>query len=53
MVLIDAIKSSIRSGRPVPVGPFESKPRPTSALEYKLPKIKPPRLIRSESPTGK
>ena len=53
LTLIDAIKRSIRSGRAETVGPFDPKPRPTPDMAFKLPKIKPPKLIHSESPTGK
>ena len=53
LAIIDAIKESIRTKKAVPVGPFESKSRPTPAEEYKFSQISPPELINSESPAGK
>ena len=53
MIIIDAIKESIRTGRAVPLSPFKKKDFPTPAQEYKLPKIEGPELVNAASPSGK
>jgi glucose-fructose oxidoreductase len=52
LIIIDAIKESIRAGRAIPLVPFKKKDFPTPAQEFKLPKIEAPKLINAASPSG-
>jgi len=52
MIIIDAIKESIKSGQAVSVGPFEAKPRPDKDQEMKMPKVRTPKLVESKPPAG-
>jgi predicted dehydrogenase len=52
LIIIDAIKESIRTGSAVPLAPFKKKGFPTPAQEFKLPKIEAPKLVNAASPSG-
>ena len=53
LIIIDAIKESIRTGRAVPLSPFKKKEFPTPAQEFKLPKVDGPELVNAAPPSGK
>jgi predicted dehydrogenase len=53
LIIIDAIKQSIKTGKAVPLAPFKKKEFPTPAQEFKLPKVEGPELVNAASPSGK
>jgi predicted dehydrogenase len=53
LIIIDAIKQSIKTGKAVPLAPFKKKGFPTPAQEFKLPKVEGSELVNAASPSGK
>jgi glucose-fructose oxidoreductase len=51
MLIIDAIKESIKTGKACPLPPFRPKPRPTAAQEIKLRKVEGPELVNAAPPS--
>ena len=52
LTIIDAINEACATGRTVKLPPFEAKPRPSLAQEYKMPKVEAPGLVNAASPGG-
>ncbi|HJZ55420.1 MAG TPA: Gfo/Idh/MocA family oxidoreductase [Gemmataceae bacterium] len=50
LFIIDAIGRSMPSGKPVQLGPFKPKPRPSPAQEIRLPKASTPELVNASPP---
>jgi predicted dehydrogenase len=51
MVIIDAIKRSVETGKAVPLAPFKKKEFPTPDQEYKLPKVSGADLVNAAAPS--
>jgi predicted dehydrogenase len=48
--IVEAMYKSAKTREPVKLGKFAGKPRPTLALELKLPPVKRPKVIRADAP---
>lgn len=52
LLIIEAIEKAYETGRTIKLAPFEAKPRPSLAQEYKMPKVEAKGMVNAESPGG-
>ncbi len=52
MRIVEALLESMRSGKPVKLGPYEKRSRPGEQQKFEKSPVKPAKIVHAESPSG-